>query len=352
MPQPIVVGLARCASWFVAIVWFGAASCAEQGSPSLPPNPVWRDLENKIFLEIQSVRADPDDYAERVIGPLKDRLVRFPRDARQPFLEYRAFLVGGTKIDYFTLDEGGSEETARAVLDETIDALRATADLPRLVRNDVLDRSARYYAEDFTRGGKQRDPHVDSRGRKAGPRIGSYGATRRALRGWQEFVDQLDADGTSVARVFRRNSRYYWLAFSGTRAYRYWSIPDQVGQFVTEHGRETTLARLDQKGHECSIRVDRQRRTLHHGDVSVAYPFALPAYGENVAWGAWSPESAARGMVCWWLLDPGIQNRGHRKLLLDPKIRYAGVGCARSPSVGWVTTFDACSEELVAYPQQ
>ena len=315
-------------------------------------SPALTTLEDEIFAEINRLRSDPAGYAEKHIAPLKERLVRLPKNPEEPFLEFRAFLVGGAEIDYLTLDEGGTEETARAILDETIAALRAAPKLSQLQRNPVLDRSARFYSTDFLNGGKQRDPHVDSLGRKAGARIGSFGGSRSAIAGWQNFVAQLPADATTVARIFPQDHQHYWLAFTGARSYRYWSIPDMLADFIIEHGEAKTLARLDQPGYECVVTVNRNTRTLHHGDAQVAYPFLMPIYGENVAWGSWSPSIAARGMVCWWLLDPGIQDRGHRKMLLDSDYHFAGVGCARSRSVGWVATLDASAEELIEFPAE
>jgi len=309
-------------------------------------------LEDDLFAEINLLRADPAGYAQRVLVPMKERMIRRPKESEKPFLSFRAYLVGGTEIDYLTLDEGGTEETARAMLDETIDALTAVPKLSPWERNPVLDQSARFYSVDFLDGGKQRDPHVDSLGRKAGPRIGSFGASRPALDAWRQFVKQLPADRTTTARIFEKDDRYYWLALSGRRAYRYWSVPDTLGEFVEKHGEETTLSRLDQPGYECVLTVNTKTRTLHHGDDQVPYPFLLPVYGENVTWGSWSRKMAARGMVCWWLVDPHIESRGHRKMLLDTDFNFAGVGCARSRGVGWVATLDACAEELLPFPRE
>ncbi|MDP6468353.1 MAG: hypothetical protein QF918_11475 [Pirellulaceae bacterium] len=342
----------QLASSTVLVLSFVGASSGQESQHGSRTSRDLATLEDQVFSEINLLRSDPNDYAERFIAPLKERLVRLPRNADQPFLQFRAFLIGGTKIDYLTLDEGGTEETARAILDEAIEALRAAPKLARLQRNDVLDRSARFYSHDFLVGGKRRDPHVDSLGRKAGARIGSFGGSRSSIADWQRFVNQLPDNGTDVARVFKKEGRYYWVAYSGSNAYRYWSVPDDVGEFVAQHGEEATLARLKEPGYECSITVDRKTKTLHHGDAQVRYPFLLPIHGENVTWGNWSQSVAARGMICWWLLDPGIQERGHRKMLLDPDYKVAGVGCARSRSVGWVTTLDACAEELVELPAE
>lgn len=350
MYRPVLVGVWQFTCWAAVILWCGETNAAEEPSRGSAANRVLRALEDAVFAEINLLRSDPDDYAKRFIAPLKERLVRLPKEADQPFREFRAFLLGGAAIDYLSLDEGGTEETARAILDETIAALEAAPQLARLQRNAVLDRSARFYSHDFLNGGKKRDPHQDSLGRNAGGRIRSFGTTRASLDGWQRFVDQLPDDGTTVARVFKQDQRYYWLALSGTNAYRYWSVPDALGELVAKRGEEKTLPRLKKPGYECSITVDRKTRTLRHGDAQAPYPFLLPIYGENVTWGNWSQPLAARGMVCWWLLDPGIQDRGHRKMLLDPDYNFAGVGCARSRSIGWVCTLDACAEELVEFP--
>jgi uncharacterized protein YkwD len=352
MHRHTIVRISQLACSTVLVLSFVGVIVGQESQRDTSTSRVLATLEDQIFSEINLLRSDPDDYAERFIVPLKARLVRFPRNANLPFLQYRAFLTGGTKVDYLTLDEGGTEETARAILDETIEALRATPKLDVLKRNDVLDGSARFYSRDFLVGGKKRDPHVDSLGRKSGPRIRSFGGSKSSIAAWQRFLDQLPDDATDVARVFKQDGRYHWVVFSGRTAYRYWSVPDNVGKFVAKYGEKTTLARLKKPGYECSITVDGKTRTVHHGDAHVPYPFPLPVYAENVAWGKWSQSLAARGTVCWWLLDPGIQDRGHRKMLLNPDYKFGGVGCARSRSVGWVTTFDACAEELIAFPKE
>jgi hypothetical protein len=349
MQRVSIVRVFQFAVSTVLVLSFVGVSVGQLPQRDRSTSRVLSTLEDQLFSEINLLRSDPSDYAERFIVPLKERLVRYPRNPNQPFLQFRAFLLGGTKVDYLTLDEGGTEESARAMLDEAIEALRATPKRPVLHRNNVLVLSARFYSRDFLVGGKKRDPHVDSLGRKSGGRIRCMGGSRSSIATWQRFVDQLPDDATEVARVFKKDGRYHWVAYSGSTSYRYWSVPDKVGEFVVQHGQEVTLTRLKKPGYECPITVDRKTKTLHHGDAQVPYPFLLPQYGENVAWGNWSQASAARGMVCWWLLDPGVQDRGHRKMLLDPVYKFAGVGCARSRSVGWVATFDACAEELLEF---
>ncbi len=48
-----------------------------------------------------------------------------------------------------------------------------------------------------------------------------------------------------------------------------------------------------------------------------------PYVGEVIAYGVWSARNAIRQFV----VDDGVAGRGHRKLLLLPNYRYAGVAC-------------------------
>ncbi len=57
---------------------------------------------------------------------------------------------------------------------------------------------------------------------------------------------------------------------------------------------------------------DRVKR--HGGDIYVA---------EAIAYGTADPEEIVRQMV----VDDGVPNRGHRSLLFDKNLRFAGVGC-------------------------
>jgi len=49
--------------------------------------------------------------------------------------------------------------------------------------------------------------------------------------------------------------------------------------------------------------------------------------GEVIAYGADDPSDIVRQLV----VDDGVGNRGHRKLLFDPSLRYAGVSCGAHP---------------------
>jgi hypothetical protein len=48
-----------------------------------------------------------------------------------------------------------------------------------------------------------------------------------------------------------------------------------------------------------------------------------PYVGEVIAYGVWSGRNAIRQFI----VDDGVAGRGHRKLLLSPTYRYAGVAC-------------------------
>jgi hypothetical protein len=299
-----------------------------------------------MLAEINRLRRDPAKYARSMIEPLKERLVRVPEDKAAPFEGWKAFLNPADPLDYILLDEGGTEQSARVILDETLAALRAAPPVQAVTRNAPLDQAARYFSRDVLRGGKDRAPHMDSLGRRPAQRIAAFGLTRKAREDWERFLGQGNDRSEATLRVYQEEGIYYRLQLRDQYRYTSWSVPEVFARFVIERGREATLPLIDKPGHECVVRVDPKTRLLHCGEASIAYPLALPAHAENVVWGPWSRAWAARGLVCWWVLDPGVEGRGHRRNLLDADFAYCGLGCVWSRPIGWVATWDATAEPL------
>ena len=69
-------------------------------------------------------------------------------------------------------------------------------------------------------------------------------------------------------------------------------------------------------GHDGSTPGDRVRR---HG----GYDYV----GELIAYGSTDPADIVRQLI----VDDGVADRGHRRLLFDPTLRYAGVSCGDHP---------------------
>jgi len=342
----------------LALVLLNVAASTVRGQDAVSPfsDPaVWRELEHEILAEVNRIRMRPDEYAEQFLVPLKETLVRIPQDESEPFEACQVTLDPAGPYDYLRIREEheGKPDTERSLglIDETIAALRASSPQPALSRDAVLDRAARFYSQDFLTGGKDRPAHVDSLGRKPVERIAAFGATRRALDDWQRLCDTLNDDCKTVLRVFREEETYFLAEYPDEDHCRYRSIPDSLGEFVVGHGEEARLPLLDKQGHECTVRIDPRTRRMTHGDDTLIYVLPPPLQGENVVWGKWSRQWAARGLVCWWVIDPGIPERGHRHTLLDPDFRFAGVGCAGAPEIGWVVTLDCCAEPLESLPR-
>lgn len=334
-------------SW-VALLFCLAAPAVSFAQPQqrLSEPATWREVESEMFVEINRLRSDPAAYAEEVLQPLKATLKRIPKDPDEPYKASRIFL-SDDPIDYLEIPEGESTEEALAVIDEAIEALRATASLVELKRNEPLDQSARWFSTDFQRGGEDRAPHLDSLDRMPAARISAFGATSRALAQWDRFRSRVNKEGKATIHVFKKEEDYFFVELPSRGGYRYRYVDEAFGKFVVEHGKEATIPRLNKAGFELEIHVDTETRLLHSGEASIAYPLQVPAHGENVVWGPWSRKLAARGLVCWWILDPGITDRGHRHTLLEPTIRYCGLGCTWSRRKGFVATFDATDEELL-----
>lgn len=310
-------------------------------------------IEAEILAEINFLRSKPGDYAEQVLTPLKATLKRRPKDADMP-AEAGRVLLSEHRIDYIEIPEGETIDDARAVIDEAIEALKATPPLTELVRNDVLDQSARWFSTDFLQGGLKREPHVDSLGRKPAERISAFGATAESLADWTRFLaraESLDAAANKPIKIFafKEQDNYFWVDLPKRGGYRYRYVQPAFGKFMEEHGTELTIPQLGKPGYELQVTIDPSTRKLKYGDARIAYPMDLPAHGENVVWGPWSRAFAARGLVCWWVLDPGLPDRGHRQTLLEPSLRYCGIGCTWSRQLGFVATFDAATEKLVVH---
>ncbi|MCA9119072.1 MAG: hypothetical protein H6822_23375 [Planctomycetaceae bacterium] len=304
-----------------------------------------REVEAEMFDEINRLRADPATYAIEVLEPLKATLRRIPADLDEAYEASRVFL-SDDPIDYIDIPEGESTEGGLAVIDEAIEALKATPKLAKLKRNEPLNRAARWFSDDFQREGEQRPPHVDSLGRLPAARISTFGATARALAQWERFSTQLDQQGRTTIYSFQKEEISFLVDLPARGGYRYRSVDESFGKFVVEHGTEVTIPRLDEEGFTVEVQVDTDNRLLRVGEASISYPLQMPMHGENVVWGPWSRQLAARGLVCWWIIDPGIADRGHRQMLLEPSLRFCGVGCTWSRGKGFVATFDATTEEL------
>lgn len=69
-------------------------------------------------------------------------------------------------------------------------------------------------------------------------------------------------------------------------------------------------------GIDGSTPADRVRR--HGGDIYV---------GELIAYGSTDPADIVRQLV----VDDGVADRGHRRLLYDASLRYAGISCGHHP---------------------
>jgi uncharacterized protein YkwD len=335
------------------LVSFSPAASGQAPDANFRNPAVWRELEDEIFRHVNAIRAQPAAFAEQFLVPLKATRQRIPEPAAEPFQAFKLLLNPGHRHDYLWISElredRPDEELSLALIDETIDVLRKTPPLPAWTRNDVLDRAARFFSRDFLTGGKERPDHIDRFGRRAGQRIAACGATRRGLDEWKRICDQMDEQQRIVLQIYRDEETYFRVEYPTPNRCRYYSIPEHLGQFVTKHGREVTLPVLDRPGFECFVRVEPSTRRIASSEASIEYPLPLPVLGENVVWGKWSRQWAARGLVCWWLIDPGIPDRGHRQLLLDPDYRFAGVGCAWSPEIGWVATIDCATDPLEPY---
>ena len=271
-------------------------------------------------------------------------MTRYPEDTALPFQGNRLVFDPAEPDDHVLVTEGGTEQTTAAVLDEAIAALKAASLLAVLRRDPVLDAPARFNSLEFATSSAKRTAHVDSLGRSPSARMAAFGITRRMREDWTAFQAGLNDKSERIVRVCQEGDIYYIVELPEGGGYKCRSVPEGFFKFIVQHGQAVTIPELDQPGHQCLVRVDRKTRKLSCEAATIDYPLRMPFTGENVVWGEWSRKSAARGLVAWWVLDPGLPGRGHRKILLDGDFQYGGVGCAWSAARGWVATFDASSE--------
>lgn len=90
-----------------------------------------------------------------------------------------------------------------------------------------------------------------------------------------------------------------------------------AGELVRDQARSGTTGHKGSDGSFCEQRVTR-------------YGSWVSPIGENLSYGNYS----ARERVIQLLIDDGFANRGHRKRLLDPGYKVAGVSCGTHPSEG------------------
>ncbi len=73
MQWQIKVRVFHMACSTVLILSFVGASAGQESRRDTPTSRVLATLEDQVFSEINLLRSDPDDYAERFIAPLKPR---------------------------------------------------------------------------------------------------------------------------------------------------------------------------------------------------------------------------------------------------------------------------------------
>lgn len=90
-----------------------------------------------------------------------------------------------------------------------------------------------------------------------------------------------------------------------------------AGELVRDQSRTGATGHKASDGSFCEQRITR-------------YGAWVSPIGENLSYGRHS----ARDRVIQLLIDDGFSNRGHRKRLLDPSYKVAGVSCGEHPSEG------------------
>jgi uncharacterized protein YkwD len=90
-----------------------------------------------------------------------------------------------------------------------------------------------------------------------------------------------------------------------------------AGELVKDQSRTGATGHKGSDGSFCEQRITR-------------YGSWVSPVGENLSYGRHS----ARERVIQLLIDDGFANRGHRKRLLDPSYKVAGVSCGEHPSEG------------------
>ena len=118
----------------------------------------------------------------------------------------------------------------------------------------------------------------------------------------QEGVAPVDE---AIAFVARRRAESSLLA-----------APVLAAAAADHQAEQSSSGAVGHVGHDGSMPSDRVRR--RGGDIYV---------GEVIAYGGADPAEIVRQLV----IDDGVADRGHRRLLYDASLRYAGVSCGTHP---------------------
>jgi len=129
----------------------------------------------------------------------------------------------------------------------------------------------------------------------------------------QEGVAAVDEAIEVLAHAPRRLTRFAWS--SGLAA------------AARDHTRD--LGTSDGMGHDGSDGSSPDQRVSRHGkwDRLVA---------ENIAFGPTTAEEVVVGLI----VDDGVADRGHREILLEPELFFAGVACGPHPTYAATCVID------------
>lgn len=90
-------------------------------------------------------------------------------------------------------------------------------------------------------------------------------------------------------------------------------LADAAGDHRAEQGRDGTIGHVGSDGSQAGERVLRRGGGAYVGEV--------------IAYGSDSPADMVRQLI----VDDGVADRSHRKLLFDGSLRFAGVSCGPHP---------------------
>jgi hypothetical protein len=108
------------------------------------------------------------------------------------------------------------------------------------------------------------------------------------------------------------------------------ALSEGLSRAATDHVLDT--GRRGLVGHTGADGSDPRQRMARHGAWS-------GAVGEVISYG----QNEAREVIEQLLIDDGVANRGHRKSLLDPRWRYAGIACGFHGRYGTMCVMDLAS---------
>lgn len=151
-------------------------------------------------------------------------------------------------------------------------------------------------------------------------------------------INRLRQDPSGYAASMETEAKRYRGVKEFKEAIKYLKSKNPIDTLITKYGLEqaaedhaTDCGKHNRASHTGSDGSDPLKRMLRYASVS-------SQAAENIAFGGMS----ARETVLMWVIDKGVKNRGHRKTLMNPNLKYVGVSIMPFKTYKTIIVADFC----------